>query len=110
MKLKKEAINPIENIFSMYEASNNLILEANALSKKALNATIEMIKHLQTEISINKVIDSTDFYTLPELCSLLKVNKATVYYWIKISKIPFHKPTGRLIFYKTEITNFLLNK
>jgi len=110
MKSKIVSINPLENVQNLFKTANNLLLESNKAYKEALEATLNILNDNFKGTSINNLTNNTDFYTLPEVCNLMNVPKTTVYSWIKNKKIPFSKPTGRLIFNKMEITNFLLNK
>lgn len=82
---------------------------------QAISALNEKVQKL-TELVINKFdieqdsISQDSWMDLDELCNYLpdKPSKPTVYAWVCQRSIPYHKPSKKLSFLKSEIDDWLI--
>lgn len=51
-----------------------------------------------------------DYLGLPEVAELFRVSQKTIYNWIYLGRIPYHKVTGRLLFSRSEMQQMLNRK
>ena len=64
------------------------------------NAFKEHLAEIEPKPMLN-----TEYITMKELCSILKVSKVTIHTWKKAGVIPFEKVCGKLLFDKQVILN-----
>ena len=102
----------IDTILKLIEESNFHFLKSIQLQNNANIALVDLIKDV--DFSVNKNIqlitapDNGDFLNVRELSLLLKVSEATVYNWVNLNKVPFHKPeNGKVYFIKYELTRLI---
>ena len=70
---------------------------------------LESIKQLLLADRANPNQDNDKWFDLNELCQYLpdKPKKPTVYGWVSMRQIPFHKKTKKLQFLKSEIDSWI---
>jgi len=107
MKNEKKTLNPYENSCNLFESSNNLILEAQNMHKKASEAMLNLIKNLDNTYAEKTLTDINDFYTIDEVCTTLNVSKSTIYNMIRSKIIQSNKISGKLLFNKVKISYYL---
>jgi excisionase family DNA binding protein len=56
-------------------------------------------------ISIDK--NKTEFMDIQEASNFLKLKVSTIYQFVDRNKIPFHKPTKKLLFKKSELVEWV---
>ena len=64
---------------------------------------LNKIEKLVTSIDKNK----TEFMDVQEASSFLKLKVSTIYQFVDKNKIPFHKPTKKLLFKKSELVEWV---
>jgi len=107
MKTEKNSLNPYENICNLFESSNNLILEAQRMQRKASEAMLSLIKNIDNTYAEKTLTNINDFYTIDEVCTTLNVSKSTIYNMIRSKIIQSNKISGKLLFSKIKISYYL---
>lgn len=73
------------------------------MNQHKIELTLNEIKqHLD-----NKVFDQKEILNITEAASFLRIAKSTLYKLTHRKSIPFHKPTGRILFKRKELITWL---
>lgn len=65
----------------------------------------ELTKSISKELSLKK---PTEYLTRTEVCDLLKIDKTTLWRWVKEKKIPSYGMGNRVYFIREEVEDILL--
>jgi excisionase family DNA binding protein len=93
-----------KDAYSKLSGNKDDIAYRKYLLKKMLkvNSTIA-----EDSSSVNK---EKSLMNIKELAEYLNVQKGTVYNWVYKNKVPHHKPSGKLLFKKNEIDEWIAKK
>lgn len=71
----------------------------------------KMLKVNSNSVAVSNSVDSKKpLMNITELAQYLDVKKGTIYNWVYKKKVPYHKPSGTLLFKKDEIDNWISKK
>lgn len=70
----------------------------------------DLLPILQRNNPVEQSDDPDDYLGLPEVAELFRVSQKTIYNWIYLGRIPYHKATGRLLFNRSDMQQMLKKK